>query len=448
MREKIFYHRCIEPRLAEALEDSPVVLIQGPRQCGKTTLTQYAYSPNYSKWGTTDLMWDHQRFDLGRSVQHRDYTYISFDDDVARAGARADPVGFVSELPDRVILDEVQYVPEIFPSIKLRVDRHRTNGCFILTGSTDVLFVPTLSESLAGRMQTICLFPLAQYELVNKSLDSESDSATNFLKALFGQGFGIRHTKRLGKELAERIVSGGFAPALILPTARRQANWYRNYVNALVQRDLRDLTRISSPDVLSRLLSVACSQTAHLFNLSDLAAPFQLSRTTITEYVRLLERFFLLDKLPPWYSNRLKRLVKTSKLHVTDTGLASALLGVGVDKLINDRHLYGQILETFVYQELRKQASWNVMPTKFFHFRDRDGAEVDIVMEGDSGRVAGVEVKASATVTDNDFRGLKKLAKAAGDRFCRGVVLYDGEFSVSFGRRFHCVPIRQLWEIA
>ena len=445
MSEPVFYPRHVEHRLAEALEDSPVVLIHGPRQCGKTTLAQYAYAPTYLRVGGAHVTVGGRLLSLGVSRQHRDYAYISFDDAVVRDGARADPAGFVADLPERVILDEIQRVPELFAAIKMEADRRRVPGRFILTGSTNVLLVPNLSESLAGRLQIVRLHPLAQYELAARSVPPDSRSGTGFLHALFEDGFEVRQTARLGGQLIERIVAGGFPAALVRPTARRRANWHRDYVEALIQRDVRDMTRIRSLDVLPRLLSAAASQTARLFNLSDLASPFQLSRPTIGDYMTLLERLFLLERLPPWHSNRLSRLVKSPKLHVGDTGLAAALLGVDAAALAADRTLLGQFLETFVFQELRKQASWHDAPPAFFHFRDRDDAEVDIVIEQGSRAVAGVEVKGAATVTRADFRGLHKLAKAAGDRFARGVVLYDGEVSTRFGDHLYAVPIRRLW---
>ena len=446
MPKPVFYPRYIERRLAEALEDSPVVLIHGPRQCGKTTLAQFGYAPDYLKWGDDHLLWGDQRLSWGLSRQHRDYAYINFDDVVARNGAQADPMGFVADLPERVILDEIQRVPELLPAIKMAVDRQRVPGRFILTGSTNVLLIPTLSESLAGRLQIIRLHPLAQCELAWGPTFSNPYLNTGFLNALFGNGFDIRQTERLGEQLVERIVAGGFPPALNRPTARRQANWYRDYVTTLIQRDVRDMTRIRSLDVLPRLLSASASQTARLFNLADLASPFQLTRPTIGNYITLLERLFLLERLPPWHSNRLRRLVKGPKLHIGDTGLATALLGVNTAALMAERTLLGQLLESFVFQELRRQASWHDTAVSFFHFRDKDGVEVDIVMERGSQTVAGVEIKASGTVTKADFRGLSKLAHAADERFAHGVVLYDGEITTRFGDRLYAVPIRRLWE--
>jgi predicted AAA+ superfamily ATPase len=208
------------------------------------------------------------------------------------------------------------------------------------------------------------------------------------------------------------------------------------------------MARISSLDVLPRLLTLAAGQTARLLNVADLASPFQLSRPTIRDYVTLLARVFLLEELPPWHHNRLSRLVKTPKLHLGDTGVACALLGVDAAALWADRTLLGQLLETFIFQELRRHASWQDDPISFYHFRDKDGAEVDIVLEGSGQRVAGVEVKAAATVTASDFRGLRKLKESAGKRFAGGVVLYDGEVTAPFGDKLYAVPIRSLWEPA
>ena len=260
-----------------------------------------------------------------------------------------------------------------------------------------------------------------------------------------GDGFAFGQRERLGRRLAEHIAAGGY-PAALARSPRRRANWYRDYLDALVQRDVRDLARIGTLEALPRLLALGTARTAQLFNVSDLAAPFQLSRPTIRDYVTPIERVFLLERLPPWHTNRLSRLVKTPKLHVADTGLAAALLGADAAALAIDRRLLGQLLETFVFQELRRQAGWHEAPTAFFHFRDRDGVEVDMVLErGTAGAVAGVEVKASATVTASDFRGLRKLADAVGTRFAGGVVLYDGEASASFGDRLNAVPVSRLW---
>jgi hypothetical protein len=415
MPSPALYPRFVEPRLSEALEDSPAVLIHGPRQCGKTTLAQA----------------------VGK---RRGYTYLNFDDEATRSAAVDDPVGFVADLPRRVILDEVQHVPHLFTALKTAIDRDRAPGRFLLTGSANVLLLPKLADSLAGRMSILRLHPLAQCELARRPSD--------FLDRLFGDGFKTKRWERLATELPERIAAGGYPAALAVPSGRRRARWYADYIDTLVQRDVRDLARIGSLDVLPRLLALAAAQTARLLNVADLAGPFQLSRPTIRDYVTLLARVFLLDELPPWHSNRLSRLVKTPKLHLGDSGVACALLSADVSGLRADRTLLGQLLETFVFQELKRQAVWSDDPLSFFHFRDRDGFEVDVVIERGVQSLSGVEVKAGATVTGADFRGLRKLKEAAGKRFLGGVVLYDGEMSLGFGDAMYAIPIRALWEAA
>ena len=408
------YPRFATPLLEQALAESPVVLIYGPRQCGKTTLAQAVGDAH-------------------------GYDYFSLDDVVTLEAATSDPVGFVGDLPERAILDEVQRAPGLFTALKRAVDRDRRPGRFLLTGSANVLLLPTLADSLAGRMEILRLHPLAQSEL--------EGTAPVFLDALFGRGFTARPYARLGTDLVRRIVAGGYPAALARQTPRRRATWYRDYVETLVQRDVRDLARISSLDALPRLLTLAAGQTARLINVSDLAAPFQLSRPTIRDYVTLLERIFLLEELPPWHNNRLSRLIKTPKLHLTDTGVACALLGLDEAALSEDRGTLGQLLETFVVQELKRQASWRDDDVRFHHLRDKDGVEVDLVIEQGGRALAAIEVKASATVTAADFRGIRKLQSTAGKRFTCGVVLYDGEASVRFGEGLYAVPIRALWEL-
>lgn len=405
--------RLLEPRLREALLDTPVVLIHGPRQSGKTTLARM----------------------VGESLG---YSYVSFDDDSARDAALGDPVGFVGELPERIILDEVQRVPSLFTAIKSAVDRDRRPGRFILTGSANVLFVPALGDSLAGRMGILRLHPFSQSELAG--------TAATFLDALFQGRFPVGTFDRLGSDLPARVIAGGYPPALQRTSKTRRSAWYRDYIETQIQRDARDLMRLRSLQILPLLLSHAASSTARLVNYTELAGPFHLTSPTINEYVTLLENIFLIRRLPPWYTNRLSRLVKTPKLHMGDTGLACSLLGVSEADFETDRTLLGPLLETFVFQELQRQASGQEEPLTFYHYRDRDMREVDIVIERGVRQIAAVEVKAASSVSTKDFRGLKRLRDAAGDRFVHGALLYDGEMALSFGDRLHAVPIRMLWE--
>ncbi len=412
MKKPPIFPRYIRPRLLEALADTPAVLIHGPRQCGKTTLAQL----------------------IGEELGYR---YFTFDDAAVLAAAREDPVGFVARLPERSVLDEVQRAPALFASLKRAIDQERKAGRFILTGSANVLLVPQLSDSLAGRVEIVRLYPLAQCELAGKE--------PIFLDELLAGTLKLSHAGRLDAALAERLLKGGYPEPQRRPTWRRRRDWYREYVETIVQRDIRELARISRLQAIPRLLKLAAGQSARLLNVSGLASPFQLSRPTIRDYLGLLEQIFLIDFLPPWHSNRIKRLVKTPKLHLGDTGLAGALLGLDVAQLNEDRGLLGQLLETFVYGELKRQASWHKTDLGFYHFRDKDGYEVDLVIQQEGRRFAGIEVKAASTVTERDFRGLRRFREVVGKGFHAGVVLYDGEHVLPFGEGMHAVPLSALW---
>ncbi|MGE8498562.1 MAG: ATP-binding protein [Pseudomonas sp.] len=405
------YDRYSESSLREALQDTPVILIHGSRQSGKTTLAQA----------------------IGRDEGHH---YISFDDDNQLQAAKADPVGFIKRLPEKVILDEIQRAPELFTSIKASVDQNRKPGRFILTGSANVLLLPKLADSLAGRMEIIHLRPLAQCEIAGQK--------PAFLEELFRADFSssaqTHRFANLGESLADIISRGGYPSAIARSSEKRRMSWYQDYITTLVQRDVRDIANIHNLDILPRLLSLAASQTARLFNSADLASPFAISRPTIANYLALLEQIFLIEQLQPWHSNRLSRLIKTPKMHLADTGLACALLGVTSKSLWQDKALLGQLLETFIYQELRKQADWHDANLAFYHFRNKDQVEVDIIIEQGQ-QLAGIEIKAAATVTASDFKGLHKLKDACAERFAAGVVLYDGDSILPFGERLFAVPI-------
>jgi len=329
--DTILFDRFSESILQEALQDTPVILIHGSRQCGKTTLAQT----------------------VGEKLE---YHYISFDNDNQLQAAKADPVGFVQSLPEKIILDEIQRTPELFTSIKVSVDKNRNPGRFILTGSANVLLLPQLADSLAGRMEIIQLRPLAQCEIAGEK--------PNFIQQLFNPGFGFASNQNnyryLGESLAGIICSGGYPAAIARSAAKRRSSaWYRDYITTIIQRDVQDIASIKNLDVLPKLLALAASQTARLFNAADLASPFSISRPTIREYLALLEQIFLIEQLQPWHSNRLGRLIKTPKMHLVDTGLNCALLSVSDKILWQEKTLLGQLLETFIYQELRKHADWH-----------------------------------------------------------------------------------------
>ena len=408
------YPRYLEGRLLRSLSNSPAVLLHGPRQCGKTTLARNA-------------------------LDRKGYKYYDLDDETTLRLAKDDPPGFVLDLPERAIIDEVQNAPEIFRQLKVVIDRNRIPGRYLLTGSSNVLMLAGLTDSLAGRIEFLRLHPLSQSELARRTPD--------FLGTLFNAGFEYGRYERMGPALCEKVVVGGFPPALVRKTPEDRFDWHRSNLTSVVQSDMARLFRLGHPDMLRGLAEHAAARTASILNVNALSKLFKATQPTVGKYLGLLERMFFLDRLPSWSNNRLQRRIKAPKLHIGDTGLACALLNADADALAADRSMLGPLLETFVYQELRRQASWNDVHMGFHHFRNKNGAEVDIVIEGKGLAVAGIEVKAGASVRPSDFRGLKLLGEAAGKKFLAGVVLYDGETCIRFGDRLFAVPVRRLWEM-
>lgn len=406
------YRRYITSPLVAALADTPVVLLHGARQSGKTTLV--------------------------RQIAERQHParYLTLDDAAVLAAASADPVGFVAALAGPAVLDEAQRVPDLLLAIKAGVDRDRTPGRFLLTGSANVLLVPKLADALVGRMEVLTLWPLSQGELAGRE--------ERFLDTLFAGASIKTRIATTRAELIAKIVRGGYPEVQPRAPARRDA-WYGAYVTTILQREVRDLSRVEDLALLPRLLRLLAGQSAMPLNISSLSRASAIPYTTLRRYLALLETTFLIRTVPSWSANVRQRLVKAPKIVLVDTGLASHLLGADQERLSRDGELLGSMLETFVLMELLKQAGWNETGVELFHFRRHAGREVDMVLEDRRGRVIGIEVKAAATVSGADFAGLKELQAIAKKRFLRGVLLYTGRETVPFGDVLEAVPIAGLW---
>jgi predicted AAA+ superfamily ATPase len=348
-----------------------------------------------------------------------------------------DPTGFVRNL-DRVIIDEVQRAPELLLAIKESVDADPRPGRFLLTGSANLMTLPRVADSLAGRMETVRLLPLAQSELA-------AGGPPVFLERVFRGELPEAGRTLIGADLVEAVLSGGYPEALARRSWARRQDWYLDYVDAVVQRDVRDIANVDQLDRMPRLLQVLAAHSGHLVNHTGAGASIGLNHVTTQRYTAVFEQLFMIRTLAPWHNNALKRLTKTPKLHFLDAGLLAALRNVTPDHLARDRSAFGAILETFVFSELLKLAGWSDQRLTFSHYRDKDQYEVDVVMEDRRGRIVGVEVKAGATVTADDFRGLRRLAEAVGDRFAMGLVLYDHDRAVPFGERLWAAPLSCLW---
>jgi predicted AAA+ superfamily ATPase len=400
-------------RVQVALSDTPVVLVNGPRQCGKTTLVR------------------------GYAGEQR--PYFTLDDDTVLAAVQSDAAGFLRGVGDAVI-DEVQRSPTLLRALKLAIDQDRRPGRFLLTGSANLLALPQVADSLAGRMEVVPLLPLSGAEVLGRR--------PGFLPQAFNGRLPTPAPRWQADSLLQAVLTGGYPEMRTRAQPERRRAWARDYVNGIVQRDIRDLAEVGRLELMPRLLRALAAHAGQLANFSQLGAQLGLDDKTCRRYVGLLEQVFLVRRVEPWHRNELKRLVKTPKLHFIDSGLLAALQGLTHERLTRDRTRFGALLETFVFAELLKQAGWEPDPPRASFFRTRDGEEVDIVLERDDGLMIGVEVKAAATVTGADFKGLEQLAHAAGDALVLGVVLYDGTLTVPFGDRLWAAPIGTLFGAA
>ena len=406
------YPRYVEEAVREALADTPVVSLNGPRQSGKTT--------------------------LARKLAGKDWDYLTLDDASVLESATTDPAGFIRGL-DRAVIDEIQRAPDLLLAIKRSVDEDRRPGRFLLTGSAHILTIPKVRESLAGRMEVVTLYPLSHSEVLG------SGAPTFLGRAFQGEPPQVGE-KIIGDELMEVVLAGGYPDALSRSSEKRRRGWFRAYVDALVEHDVRDIATVERIGELRKLIDVLAQFSGQLTNLSQISGRIDIDHKTADRYITILEHIFLVQRLRPWFRNELKRLVKTPKLHFLDAGLLAAVRGSSVDRLRNDRTPWGAILESFVYGELLKQASWADSQISFYHYRDKDQVEVDVVMENEAGDIVGVEVKAAATVNASDFKGLERVAHSAPKNFKLGIVLYDGDTVLPFGPQMFAAPISCLWK--
>lgn len=406
--------RYLSERVLDALADTPVVLLHGARQTGKSTLVRELAASRHPA------------------------RYVSLDDASHLAAAAADPQAFIRGLDGPVVIDEVQRAPALFLALKQAVDEDRTPGRFLLTGSANVLLLPQLAETLVGRMEVLTLWPFSQGELAGRR--------ERLIDALFaGEAPAPSGPATALADVWVRLRAGGYPEALARPSAERRDAWFGAYVTTLLQRDIRDLARIEGLADLPRLLSLVAANAGNLVSFAELSRDAGIAQTTLKRYLALLETSFLVNRLPAWSVNLGKRLIKAPKLYLGDPGLAAHLLGWGE----NDRPALdttaGRLLESFVFMELTKAITWSRVQPRLFHFRTAAGSEVDFVLEDRSGRCIGVEAKAGVSVGEKDFRGLRGLRDALGERFRAGVVLYGGSETVPFGRQLSAAPVSSLW---
>ncbi len=393
------------------MADTPVTLVAGPRQSGKTTLV--------------------------RHLMELDAEYLTLDDETTFLSATNDPSGFIQNLKETAIIDEIQRAPQLLKAIKKCVDENRRPGSFLITGSANVMTLPKVTESLAGRMETLTLLPLSQGEIHGLK--------NNWIDKVFAGQIPVPEKPVRGTDLVEVVLCGGYPEVLSRSTQRRRSVWIKQYMDALLQRDVLDIASVEKLKILPQFLKALSLASGQLCNYAQLGAKVELDHKTSAKYVTVFEHMFILSRVETWAANRLKRIVKTPKLQFMDSGLLASLQGLTPDSVQKNRSAFGGVLETFVFSEILKHQAITEEDYYIYHYRDHDKNEVDIVIENAHGDIIGVEVKAGASLTPKDLRGLHRLGKVAGKHFKGGVVLHDGERVLPLGNKIISAPVSSLW---
>lgn len=412
-----YLHRFLAPAVKQSLAAFPCVFINGPRQSGKTTLAQ--------------MIWE-----------SKDVSYVNFDDAAALAIASASPESFLSGYTGKLILDEIQLVPELFRALKSSIDQKRRTsggklaGVYILTGSTNILALPKLADALVGRMIIKTLYPLSAAEIHK----GKGDFIARLRQGKFAAGTVPKF------DLVNTMQKATFPEIRNADDAGR-ADWFRSYISTLIQRDVQHIMDIEKSTLLPQLLRLLASRVGGLLNEADLARSVKENAVTTKRYRTILDLLFLTLIVPPWFRNISKRLTKSPKTYLIDTNMACYMQGRTVKDIEqSDPNLFGHILENFVATELLKQMAEPLHQSGLHHFRTGDGREVDFVIEFSDQKLVGIEVKAADTVTLQDCAGLLELQTLAGQDFVQGCVLYRGKQILKIADKIWALPISSLWE--
>lgn len=411
MRQR-FAERLVE----ETLADTPVTVIQGARQVGKSTLARSV-------------------------VQGQRARIVNLDNAANYNAARADPDAFVRQTDDLLVIDEVQRVPDLIRAMKDAVEEDRRPGRFLITGSANLLEIPGTKESLAGRAKTIALYGLSQGELAGHREDF-----VDLLLAGNEKALGARRGTLTRRDYLDLVCAGSYPEPLGRQGGRRTA-WFTNYIGRVMTRDVQDLSRLPHLDRLPHLLRLLAANTSGELVKARFAQDAGIPETSLQNYLNLLETLYLIQVLPAWGENLTKRVTGRPKVSLLDTGLAAHLNHVTPEAMApgSVSTAAGGLLESFVAGELRRQLVWADTPARLFHYRDRHNREVDIVVEGADRRVAGLEMKAAGSASRSDFNGLAFLREKLGARFALGVLLHTGTEAVPFGDRLWALPYSALW---
>ena len=405
------YPRWQKENIQEAMTSRRVLLLSGVRQCGKTT--------------------------LAKELVDEDTEYRTLDDLTLKQAAEDDPHGFVKHSKRTLIIDEVQRVPDLLPAIKKAVDDDTRAGQYLLTGSTNIQALPGAQESLAGRITKLRLRPLTQGEL--------QKTTPHFIDRAFSGALETPAIHYDKDALIEMAGAGGFPEALLLD-GRRRKRWHTDYINAILERDLRDITRIHRLNQMQELVRILAAWSSKFMNATQIGSTLSLKNQALNAYINALEALYLIERVKPWTRTDYDRVGKQEKLFMTDSGLMASLLGWHLDQVRFDTDRAGKLIETFAFNELAAQIDAADGLYELWHYRDRQQREIDFLIERDDGAMIGVEIKSGSNISAKDFKHLKWFKNTlAGDRSFAGILLYSGEHIASFGENMHAVPFGSLW---
>ena len=407
--------RHIAPILADALRDSRAVCLVGPRQAGKSTLARQLVATGVY-----------------------DAEFLTLDNEATRNAALTDPTGFVAALTRPTIIDEIQRAPDLMLAIKERLDDNQERGQFLLTGSANIMTVPSIRDALPGRIEYVHLWSFSQGELAR--------SRESFVDQLFGGAFPNVVAAPVGRQAYTDITVAGGYPDAYQRTPRSRARFFASYINSIIGQDVSDVAHVRNVADVGRLLRLLATRSAGLISFAGMSRDLGIDDKTVKSHTTVLEDLLLFRRHQPWYTNLGNREIKSPKGYITDSGLLSFLIGADSSRIIREDAIAGLMFETFSVMELVRQADWAEEIATVYHYRDKDGREADAVLERQDGSVIAIEVKSSASVADGDFRGLRHLRAKLGSRFRAGAVLYTGARTLPFGDRLAAVPLRGLWQ--
>jgi len=405
--------RHIRPQVLEALAESRAVALLGARQVGKSTLV-------------ADI-----------AANEHPARMISLDDEPTLNAARADPASFVASITSPAMIDEVQRAPSLLLAIKRRLDNDQTRGQFLLTGSANILTLPTVADALPGRVRYVNLSPLSQGEL--------RGTRETFIDALFDSRPPHISGATIGRAAAASMIATGGYPESQGLSARGRSGFFSGYLASIIGRDLQDVANVRNVENIEQLLYVIAARSGGLASYHGMAADLGIDTNTAGAHTKILEDLFLVAKLKSWHVNLGSRQIKSPKLYILDSGLLAYLVGANERRITEDGPVAGAMLESFVAMELRRQADWTSEPVSLYHYRDKQQREVDVVIERHSGEVVGIEVKTTATPRSADFAGLRHLRDKLGAQFKAGVLICTAADTLPFGERLAAVPLSGLW---